>query len=119
MALTNTATSYGAVTKGFHWLTALMIITLIPLGFIAHDMGDRILSGSVPPDQIEAFAAQTVLLFSIHKTLGIFTFFVALLRILWAISQPKPGLLMPKRSSNPPPPKRSFGCFMALWCWCR
>ena len=32
MALANTAASYGTVTKTFHWLTALLILTAIPLG---------------------------------------------------------------------------------------
>ena len=93
MALANTSASYGAVTKSFHWLTALLILTLIPLGIVAHQMGERILSGAVPPDALEAYAARTVLLFSIHKTLGVLTFFVALARILWTLTQAKPGLL--------------------------
>ena len=87
MPAANTTASYGTVAKTFHWLTALLIFTLIPLGIIANDM---------TYDTAEQLA-QKALLFQIHKTLGIFTFFVALARIAWAISQPKPGALHPDR----------------------
>ncbi|WP_299739291.1 cytochrome b/b6 domain-containing protein [uncultured Roseobacter sp.] len=83
MSLSNTATHYGAVTKTFHWLTALLILTLIPLGIYANGL---------PFDTSEQLA-QKARLFSLHKTLGVTVFFVALARILWALSQPKPGLL--------------------------
>ena len=83
MALTNTAQSYGGVAKTFHWLTALLILTLIPLGWYAHEL----------PYETDAQLAQKAWLFSLHKTLGVTAFFVALARILWAIAQPKPGLL--------------------------
>lgn len=83
MSLSNTATHYGGVTKTFHWLTALLILTLIPLGIYANGL---------PYDTSEQLA-QKAWLFSLHKTLGVSVFFTALARILWAISQPKPGLL--------------------------
>ena len=85
--LSNTAERYGSVAKTFHWLTALLILTVFPLGLIANDW---------PWDTSEALATKAML-FSIHKTLGVTTFFVALLRILWALSQRKPGLLHPDR----------------------
>ncbi|MEL6452040.1 MAG: cytochrome b/b6 domain-containing protein [Pseudomonadota bacterium] len=83
MALTNTHSRYGAVAKTFHWLTALLILSLIPMGVIANGM---------PYDTSEELAAKAWL-FSLHKTLGVTVFFVALARIAWALSQPKPGLL--------------------------
>ena len=87
MTLTNTADRYGAVTKTFHWVTALLILTLIPTGWYANQL----------PYATDAELAQKAWLFSLHKTLGVATFLVALLRIAWAISQPKPGLLHPER----------------------
>lgn len=87
MSLSNTATHYGGVTKTFHWLTALLILTLIPLGIYANGL---------PYDTSEQLA-QKAWLFSLHKTLGVTVFFTALARILWALSQPKPGLLHPDR----------------------
>lgn len=83
MSLTNTDMRYGGVTKGFHWLTALLIFTLIPLGLIANGL----------PYETDTELARKAWLFSLHKTMGVAAFFVAVLRILWALSQPKPGLL--------------------------
>lgn len=85
--MTPTAATYGTVTKTFHWLTALLIITVIPLGAIANRL---------PYDTNEqlAFKAQ---LFSFHKTLGVIVFVVALARIFWALTQTKPASLHPDR----------------------
>lgn len=87
----NSATAFGSVAKFFHWLTALLILSAIAAGMIAHDMAHELSASGGSPDQ--ALLARTVTLFSIHKTLGVTVFFVALARILWALSQPKPGLL--------------------------
>ena len=87
MPAANTDQSYGTVAKLFHWLTVLLILTLIPLGIIANDL----------PQGTSDEIAQKAFLFSLHKTLGVTTFFVALLRIGWAITQPKPGSLNPDR----------------------
>ena len=87
MPLANTRSTYGSVAKSFHWLTALLILTLVPLGIYANDL---------PYDTSEALARKAFF-FSIHKTLGVTVFFVALARIVWAVSQPKPALLHPDR----------------------
>ncbi len=90
MSAANTARSYGSVAKTFHWLTALLIFTAIPLGMIANrlpfETGDQV-----------AFKA---LLFSLHKTVGVVVFFVALARIAWALRQPKPAGLHPERRAE-------------------
>lgn len=83
MALTNTAERYGGVSKTFHWLTALLILTLIPLGWYANQLP------YTTPEEL----ALKAWLFSLHKTLGVLAFFTALLRILWALGQTKPGLM--------------------------
>lgn len=81
--LRNTITTYGAVTKFFHWSIALLIIGMIPLGIyanrLAYDTGEAL--------------ADKAWFFSLHKTLGVTILLLALARIAWAISQPKPGLL--------------------------
>lgn len=83
MTLRNTPESYGLVARTLHWLTALLILTLLPLGLLAsewpYDSADRL--------------AQKATLFSLHKTLGLTVFFLALARILWAAIQPRPALL--------------------------
>ncbi|MEO0485992.1 MAG: cytochrome b/b6 domain-containing protein [Pseudomonadota bacterium] len=83
MALTNSASSYGTVTKTFHWLIALLSVGVIATGVTAHNL---------PIDDPDLLARK-IWLYSIHKTLGLTIFFVALLRIAWAISQPKPGMI--------------------------
>ena len=90
MALSNATTRYGSVTKVFHWLTAGLILTIIPLGVIANRL---------PYDTPDALA-QKATLFSLHKTLGVLVFGVAFLRILWAVSQVKPGALHPERKGE-------------------
>lgn len=90
MPLANTAQSYGSVARILHWLTALLILTAIPLGLIANDL---------PYDTSEALA-QKAQLFSLHKTLGVAVFFVALIRILWALVQTRPQALHPERRAE-------------------
>jgi len=90
MALANTSTAYGTVTRTFHWLTAALILTAIPLGVIAHNI----------PLETDAQVAQKTLLFSMHKTVGVAAFFVGLARILWAITQPRPAPLHPERTGE-------------------
>jgi cytochrome b561/polyisoprenoid-binding protein YceI len=88
MPLTNSDTTYGSVTKTFHWLIALLILSNIALGWIASNLAHQVETGAN-----EALIARASLLFSIHKTTGVVIFFTALARIVWAVSQPKPGLL--------------------------
>lgn len=82
--------TYGTVTKTFHWLTALLILTIVPLGVIAYDL----------PYETNEQLALKAQLFSLHKTLGVTVFFVALARILWALTQTKPAPLHPDRKSE-------------------
>lgn len=81
--LRNTTRSYGSVARILHWLTALLILTEIPLGLLANRWITDI--------------DRKVQLFSLHKTLGVAIFAVALLRILWALGQPRPASLHPER----------------------
>lgn len=86
MPIRNTQTSFGTVTRSFHWLTALVILTAMPLGLIANDL-------SSGPESI-ALKAQ---LFSLHKTIGVVAFFLGVARILWAFGQTRPVPLNPDR----------------------
>ncbi|KAF0171427.1 MAG: putative cytochrome B561 [Rhodobacteraceae bacterium] len=89
MPAQNTATSFGSVTRTLHWLTALLILTAIPLGLIANQL---------PADA--ASMATKVQLFSIHKTLGLAAFLIGLARILWALTQRHPAPLHPDRRAE-------------------
>ena len=90
MSARNTPTSYGSIARTFHWLIALMIFAAFPLGVIANDL---------PYDTAEALAFKAQL-FSIHQTLGVAIFTVALLRILWALTQARPVPLHPDRKAE-------------------
>ncbi|SHI83813.1 Cytochrome b561 [Shimia gijangensis] len=83
MPLVNTSSQYGSLTKAFHWLTALLILTALPLGFLAHNA----------PFTDGAEVAHKAWLFSLHKTVGVAAIFTALLRIFWSLGQTRPGLL--------------------------
>ena len=84
MSARNSKTHYGSVTKLFHWLTALLVLTAIGLGAYA--------SYGIDPTT-ETGITQLAAVFSLHKTVGIAAFMVAVLRIIWALSNVKPGLL--------------------------
>ena len=91
MPFANTPSEFGSVAKAFHWITAVMVVAMFPLGFVANEMAEGVRDQST--STTEAEIARTALLFSVHKTLGVAIFFVALARIAWAIAQPRPGLL--------------------------
>lgn len=95
----NTQSRYGSVTKSFHWLTALLILTLIPLGWYASQL----------PHETSQQLATKAWLFSLHKTLGVALFFVALARILWSLTQTSPGLLNAER------PVEAFTARLVHW----
>ena len=91
MPKSNSTSAYGSVARTFHWATALLILTIIPVGILANNLTEQLQN----PDFVltEAAINRVFFLFSLHKTLGVAIFFIALARIFWAISQPKPGLL--------------------------
>lgn len=90
MALVDTPGRYGAITKGFHWVIALAILAIVPLGHLAVDA----------PFDSAAALERKIRLFSIHKTLGVLVFAAALARILWAFGQRRPGPLRPDRRAE-------------------
>lgn len=80
----NSSTAYGSVSRFFHWATAVVISLNIAMGFIAHR------------SSMEAVDAK-VLYFSIHKTLGVLAFTLALARICWTLFQSHPAPVHPER----------------------
>jgi cytochrome b561/polyisoprenoid-binding protein YceI len=90
MSARNTAQSFGLVTRTFHWLTALLILTAFPLGVVANQL---------PYDTAEALALKAQL-FSVHKTVGLAAFFLGMGRILWALVERHPVPLHPQRRAE-------------------
>lgn len=83
----NTLRSYGSVARSLHWLTAFIILTNIVLGLWAV---------RIPLDQMDL----KLQVFSFHKTLGIAALAVALARIGWALTQPRPAPVHPRRRAE-------------------
>lgn len=90
MPARNSDTRFGTVTRTFHWLVALLILTAIPLGVVANQL---------PYDTAEALARKATL-FSWHKTLGLAAFFLGAARILWALMERHPVPLHPERKAE-------------------
>ncbi len=80
MAIHDTQGRPGRASRAFHWLTALLILIVFPLGMIASEW----------PLATPADAGRRLALFSAHKSLGILILAVTLLRILRALSAPRP-----------------------------
>ena len=88
MQASNSARAYGWVARLFHWSIALLILAAIGLGLYANNL---------PRGSQEAMQAifQT---FSIHKTIGVAALILAVLRILWTLTQTHPRPLHPNRA---------------------
>src|SRR6266700_324819 len=75
--LRNTADSWGAPAKFFHWVMAALILAQIALGLMAA-------SWRVSPTKIE--------LFFWHKSTGMLILLLVALRLLWRLANPAPAL---------------------------
>ncbi|MDE0852689.1 cytochrome b/b6 domain-containing protein [Yoonia sp.] len=84
--ITNTTTRYGLVARFFHWTIAILILVDIALGLL----------GKFTPRSGDTVAFLQVL-YSAHKTIGVTVLSLAVLRVIWAISQPRPVPLHPER----------------------
>ncbi|TGD65073.1 cytochrome [Tabrizicola sp. WMC-M-20] len=87
MSARNSQRSYGRIARLFHWATAALILIAIPLGLVANRL---------PYDTAQQLALKAQV-FSVHKTLGVVVFFVALGRILWTLFEAHPVPLHPDR----------------------
>ncbi len=93
MRLHNTFSQYGSVAKGFHWATVLLIFATFPIGYFANGLAEQIQAPEFTGDA--GLITRAAFLFSLHKTLGIAALGTAALRVLWTVTQTKPGLLHP------------------------
>ena len=76
MPARSTDSGYGLVARLIHWTSALMILTLATLGFIAADAGD---------------ATTKAQLLKVHVPLGIATLALTIIRIgWWCVADNKP-----------------------------
>lgn len=77
MSFKNTKTYYGRVAQFFHWLIFLLVATTIPLGFLMGTVANK---------------EQRSQLVNTHKLIGVSILILMLLRLLWALTNVKPGL---------------------------
>lgn len=75
MCLKNTTHQYGRIAKTFHWLTALLIFGMLPLGFYMVWLAP----GPLKFD-----------LYQLHKSIGMTILLLVILRMGWKLSNPKP-----------------------------
>ncbi|MCF2905006.1 cytochrome b/b6 domain-containing protein [Octadecabacter sp. CECT 8868] len=83
----NTATRYGSIARFFHWAIALLVLVDIALG---------VLGKFIPRTGDTVDVLQ--ILYSTHKTIGVTVLLLAVLRVAWAFSQPRPTPLHPTRA---------------------
>ncbi len=76
----NSQKTYGLVAQTLHWAVAALILTLIPLGIYMDEL----------PASSVAEVTHKSWFYSLHKTLGIAVFVLAILRVGWALVQPHP-----------------------------
>jgi cytochrome b561 len=69
---------YNGVAQGLHWITALVIFTLLPLAWVAVHMAKD--------------APSRGLYFTVHKSFGLIALALIIARLLWRILRPPPGL---------------------------
>ncbi|MCB1562571.1 MAG: cytochrome b/b6 domain-containing protein [Alphaproteobacteria bacterium] len=74
----NTPSTYGTVSRLFHWSTALIVLGLLGLGFYMHEV------------EAGQFKFQ---LYGLHKSFGILVLTLAALRILWNLGTSRPSAL--------------------------
>ncbi len=74
----NTVERYGTVAQGFHWIVALCVIGLLGMGLYMT---------SLDP------SPSVFKLYALHKSLGIVVLTLAVLRLVWKITNPHPHAL--------------------------
>ena len=75
MQLRNSADSWGAVARAFHWLIAALVVAQFVIGSIAEEM-------KLTPAKLDLFVW--------HKSIGVTVLLLALLRLAWRLGNPPP-----------------------------
>ena len=77
MHVKNTLTEYGLISKLLHWVSAILLLVQIPLGFYLVDLD---------------FGPERINIESIHVIVGLSIFYLVILRLLIKIINPTPKL---------------------------
>ena len=73
----NTLTEYGLISKLLHWISAILLLIQIPLGFYLVDLD---------------FGPERLTVENIHVIVGLSIFYLVILRLLYKIYNPTPRL---------------------------
>ncbi len=76
---------YSAGAIALHWLIAMFILALLPVGFIMARANEALAEGQtlLPPDQVFT-------LYQMHKTFGILVLALSVMRLVWRLANPAP-----------------------------
>jgi cytochrome b561 len=77
MHVKNTLTEYGIISKLLHWLSAILLLIQIPLGFYLVDLD---------------FGEERLTIENIHIIIGLSIFYLVIIRLLSKIFNPTPKL---------------------------
>ena len=77
MHVKNTLTEYGLISKFLHWVSAILLLVQIPLGFYLVDLD---------------FSQERIDVENIHVVIGLTIFYLVILRLLNKIINPTPKL---------------------------
>jgi cytochrome b561 len=76
LAPQNSPTSYGAVSRGFHWVTAILMLSLVPIGLFVTALS------AAHPERAGFVAA--------HQSLGLTVLILVAARVVWLCASPAP-----------------------------
>ncbi|MDX1902182.1 MAG: cytochrome b [Gammaproteobacteria bacterium] len=82
MTMRNTKNTFGSVSKFLHWVIALLVIVMVSAGWFMDDISNDALKLTI---------------YNLHKLTGITILFLMLVRLAWALTNPKP--VSPKGTS--------------------
>ena len=76
--LSSNSRRYTATARALHWLTALLVFAIVPLGWIFAEF-------KKPPGGPDIYV-------SLHKTLGLIVLVLVVFRLIWRATHPAPAL---------------------------
>ena len=77
MHLSNSLTEYGIISKVLHWLSAILLLVQIPLGFYLVDLD---------------FGEERITIENIHVLIGLIIFYIVIIRLVNKLLNPGPKL---------------------------
>ena len=77
MHVKNTLTEYGLISKFLHWVSAILLLVQIPLGFYLVDLD---------------FGTERINIENIHVVIGLSIFYLVIFRLIYKIINPTPKL---------------------------